>query len=389
MGRGESKPISFPAGIAFPKNSKTSIRLDFYYRNVRCRPKLKLTQTQANVNFAARKLESIKHAIAVGTFDYVREFPDCPRGRTFSSRGGPKLLRDAIADYLVRAKLKLKPSTWYGYNKAANQYWIPDHGGRALDAFTDAHITARMVEIKMAGRSNKRINNALIPLRRVYEFECEKDRTLPNPTLLLENLQVVSKEPDPFTPKEIVAVLAKAEPQEKNHFQFAFFTGLRPGEQIALVWSDVDWERGSVFVSRAKTMGVIGTPKTAAGKREVKLIPMALAALLDQKQYTYLAGKEIFHNPLHDAPWKNDHAVRTAWDRVMRRCKVRYRIPYQTRHTFASMQLSSGENPAWVARQMGHKDWGMLRKTYARWIPDFDANAGNRLAEKWKKISGE
>jgi integrase len=30
--------------------------------------------------------------------------------------------------------------------------------------------------------------------------------------------------------------------------------------------------------------------------------------------------------------------------------------------------LSRGENPMWVAQQMGHKDWGMIRKVYGRWI---------------------
>jgi integrase len=48
--------------------------------------------------------------------------------------------------------------------------------------------------------------------------------------------------------------------------------------------------------------------------------------------------------------------------------KVKYRCPYQTRHTFASMMLSSGKNPMWVASQMGHADWGMIRKVYGRWI---------------------
>ncbi|WP_231990347.1 hypothetical protein [Nitrosomonas ureae] len=48
---------------------------------------------------------------------------------------------------------------------------------------------------------------------------------------------------------------------------------------------------------------------------------------------------------------------------------MKYRTPYQTRHTFASMMLSSGEHYMWVAHQMGHKDWGMIIKVYGRWIP--------------------
>ena len=42
----------------------------------------------------------------------------------------------------------------------------------------------------------------------------------------------------------------------------------------------------------------------------------------------------------------------------------------QTRHTFASLMLSRGENPMWVAQQLGHSDLKMLRDHYGRWIPE-------------------
>ncbi|MBN4053362.1 tyrosine-type recombinase/integrase [Haliea sp. AH-315-K21] len=54
----------------------------------------------------------------------------------------------------------------------------------------------------------------------------------------------------------------------------------------------------------------------------------------------------------------------------MEKAGLKYRNPYQTRHTYASILLSSGKNPLWVAQQMGHKDWGMIRKVYGRWIED-------------------
>ena len=31
--------------------------------------------------------------------------------------------------------------------------------------------------------------------------------------------------------------------------------------------------------------------------------------------------------------------------------------------------LMAGKNPMWVARQMGHTDWSLTPKRYARWIP--------------------
>jgi integrase len=52
--------------------------------------------------------------------------------------------------------------------------------------------------------------------------------------------------------------------------------------------------------------------------------------------------------------------------------------PYQSRHTYASMMLSAGENPMWVAKQLGHKDRTMIAKVYGRWMPSADVGAGGR-----------
>jgi hypothetical protein len=45
---------------------------------------------------------------------------------------------------------------------------------------------------------------------------------------------------------------------------------------------------------------------------------------------------------------------------------LRYRRPYQTRHTYALMMLSAGEHPMWVAKQTKHSDWAMVARVYGR-----------------------
>jgi integrase len=46
------------------------------------------------------------------------------------------------------------------------------------------------------------------------------------------------------------------------------------------------------------------------------------------------------------------------WIPALKKAGLKYRNPYQTRHTFASTLLSRGENQLWITQQMGHKDWG-------------------------------
>ncbi|GAA4024693.1 hypothetical protein [Actimicrobium antarcticum] len=48
--------------------------------------------------------------------------------------------------------------------------------------------------------------------------------------------------------------------------------------------------------------------------------------------------------------------------------------------------LSSGENPLYVAEQMGHADWSMLISVYSRWMPSVDNLAGQRVADANSKV---
>lgn len=46
---------------------------------------------------------------------------------------------------------------------------------------------------------------------------------------------------------------------------------------------------------------------------------------------------------------------------------IRERRQYDTRHTYATMCLMAGMNPAFIANQLGHSVQ-MLLSTYAKWL---------------------
>jgi integrase len=71
------------------------------------------------------------------------------------------------------------------------------------------------------------------------------------------------------------------------------------------------------------------------------------------------------------------------WAPALRKAGVRYRKAYATGHTYASMMLAAGESPMWVATQMGHTDWSLTAKRYARWIPVDMPDAGSKAEKRW------
>ncbi len=243
--------------------------------------------------------------------------------------------------------------------------------------------------------TSKTVSNILIPLRAVIDQALNDDSIKSNPLDKIVIAKLLCKassksdfKVDPFDKDEIQAIVDAAHDEQIKHlFQFAFFTGLRTSELIALEWDDIDWINGVVHVVRAVVKKRVKGTKTEAGERDVLLLPPALAALKDQKPYTFMIGKRVFHNPRTHQPWETDHQIRrTAWIYALKKAGVRYRNPYQTRHTYASMMLSGGENMMWVATQMGHTDIQMVMKTYGKWIPDTRVKRGYLPVNNWGAI---
>ncbi|OSM06765.1 putative phage integrase [Magnetofaba australis IT-1] len=345
---------------------------------------MRLSPTKTNLHRAANIKAKIEEEIATGTFDYAKYFPNSSRVALFSKGPKPSNQRvgEALEDFLADKRRGCAVSTWKDYRSAIQNYLIPEFGALRLRDLTTAHIRQWLGGLTI---SNKRINNVLVPLRGMLKDAYVDGLIDRDPMDRIRNLPITREDPDPFAPDEQESILAAlaGTAQARNLIQFAFWTGLRTSELLAVEWGDVDWKRGVVRIRRANVRGDVKTPKTRAGMRDVKLLAPAKEALKAQKAHSFLAGGAIFLNPRSSKPWRDDtHIRQQVWEPALKRSGVRYRNLYQTRHTYASMMLSTGENPMWVAQQMGHADWGMIRKIYGRWIADMNPDAGAK-AEAW------
>lgn len=104
----------------------------------------------------------------------------------------------------------------------------------------------------------------------------------------------------------------------------------------------------------------------APRRRTIPLLPAALEALQALRQHTQLAADRVTVNPRSrrdDKAW-DTNKLADVWDRAHKGTGVALRNPYQLRHTFASQLLSQGENPALIAKLLGHKTIEMVTRTY-------------------------
>jgi integrase len=74
--------------------------------------------------------------------------------------------------------------------------------------------------------------------------------------------------------------------------------------------------------------------------------------------------------------------TKRVWYPLLRYLSLKKRRPYQTRHTAATLWLAAGENPLWIAQQLGHASPEMLFRVYGRFVPNLtrrDGSAFERL----------
>jgi integrase len=190
-----------------------------------------------------------------------------------------------------------------------------------------------------------------------------------NPGRQVDTLREDRTDPNPFSLDEVTTFLTSGlrADWQRRYFEVAFFTGLRPSEQIGLRWADVDRARDLIGIRRAVSRFGEGTTKTKGSAREVPMLPRVKLALQQQRGETEPHSAWVFPNErggrLHIANLRE-----RVWKPALRRAGLRYRTMYQTRHTFATLALSSGEALDWVARVLGHTTTAMVIRHYHKYV---------------------
>jgi integrase len=350
-----------------------SIRIRFMYKGMECRETLKLPHTKQNINFAVRMRGEILNAIALGTFNYGEYFPNSPTAVKFGYQISKTTVGHLLREWLKTSEKNLSPSTLRGYKQVCRDHLFKQFDNVLITELKPPQLRAWIATLDA---KVKTIRNILTPLRNVIEIAINDDIIQSNPLDRVKLSKILPRDAlqsdfvvDPLNITEIDAILAACQGQERNLWKFAFATGMRTSEFIALEWSSIDWIGCAIRVERARVENVTKPYlKTSAGKRSINMTQAAFEALKDQQAYTKLTGGLVFLDPRYNEGWADDQALKKRWMRILSKAGVRYRNPYQTRHTFASTLLSTGGNPLYVAQQMGHKSTEMIMKTYGRWI---------------------
>jgi integrase len=369
------------------------LRVRFTVNGKRYVESLELKATAPNIKAAGRIAADVRDKIRLGVFDYAVVFPNSKNVPTKKPQEAAQTLRQ-YADIWLKT-LTGEKSTLYGYRTSIDNFWLTvvvatekdtatgedkdiQLGDLALAAVRHTHIATAIASKANSGATGKTTNNLLIPIRALFSAAVADEKIETSPVAKVHNRKHQRKQIDPFIRDEMDAIIRRFSERGPavihNYYQFAFATGMRTSELIALRWGDIDWVRKIAHVSRAQVRHVQKDTKTHQA-RDVDLNGLALAALYAQKSHTFMKGinEQIFCSP-EGEPWLSERRLREDFFQpCLKALGFRQRPAYNTRHTFATVALMAGVNPAYIAGQLGHANTAMLFKHYAKWIQGSDS----------------
>ncbi|MEK2608469.1 site-specific integrase [Pseudomonas shirazensis] len=370
-----------------------NLRIVFMWRRIRCRESLGLPVTKANIKHAALLRAAILHDIKTNTFEYGRHFPNSKHAGNYSSAKDERL-GALVERYKPLKAVDITPETEDRYSRALNICVDLVGKDRLAGILLPEDIQALRAEL-IETRAPSTVNHYLATFAGFLAW-CESNGyCMAGLAAACTRFAMSEKEPDPLTHEEFDQLIKKGclHPQDRAAITLAVYTGLRPGELCALAVEDVDLSTGRINVTRAITAaGTFKVPKTGK-QRTVLLMQPAIEACEVLMGIVAEHPKRLIRVYQNRHEWRDESvtpllspgtqarkrvinqwfvstAWNTKWAAIQRRAGIRARRPYQTRHTYACWCLTARGNLAFIAKQMGHKDFTMLVEVYAKWMDD-------------------
>jgi len=351
---------------------KESLWVDFYDNDEkRQRKSLKLSNTKANMKLAKNKIiPALLQKLENNKF-IEKLIPTLDEYMTisFKMNEGTRSL-----------------NTQNDYRISYNKHISPILGHKRLNEIkvSDVKLWQSNLSKKVSPR---RVQNVRATLSTIFKDAMADELIEKNPLALVKTVKAEKVKITPFNMDEMTLILEKSEGQDRNFFALAFLTGLRSGEMIGLKWSDINFTKLEIDISRSRKMGVDGKTKTISSNRTIEILEPLIPYLKNQFEISGELNSYVFLNKFNEPIYDIKRIRENGWKKALKACEIDYRTIYQTRHSFATMMLEGGEDPLWISNMLGHSDSSITFSKYIHYIKKEEKKRGTFLNKKLSSIS--
>ncbi len=288
--------------------------------------------------------------------------------RGYDFQGAKVSLGDYLTEWLETSKVYLRDMTAVHYQQVIRSHILPQIGQIPLAELNLARVEKYYSELVQSGVGIRTVRIVHAILHRSLGKAIRYGLLMANPTQGAALPKYQHAEMKVLDESQVVQFLVAA---SGSHYEALYYlainTGLREGELFGLMWTDLHWDTGVLYVQR-QVQSVPGKgkvfvePKTRAGRRAIKLGEGVLHKLRIHKE------QQALQKAFTDDQWKENDLIfptsvgtpgdpgnlRKDFLRVLGKAGLPHIRIHDLRHSAASIMLNRGVPPIVVSRRLGH-----------------------------------
>ncbi|EGS7979384.1 site-specific integrase, partial [Enterococcus faecalis] len=244
--------------------------------------------------------------------------------------------------------------------------------------------------------SNKTINMIIIHLQKLFNVAIKEGLTYENPCNQIDKLKIQKKEIDFWTLNEFTTFIShidKNKPFLKVFYQFAFFTGMRAGEMIALTWSDIDFYNQTVRINKsAKLINgnyVTTTPKTESSIRYITINTKITEMLKKWQEIQPKLLVDNFQNIDSDKllvfQYSEKHPSSDYYSKQIKKIIKKNNLNlkpirlHDFRHSHVALLIHNNEKNTTIKERLGHSSITTTIDTYGHLYPNSQKSMSDKF----------
>lgn len=259
--------------------------------------------------------------------------------------------------YFALYKRKIKPKTRESYDRL-NALLLPILGALELSAITPDHIQSALIRIEdLTGSRQSQL--AFTLLRASLRRAVRSGHLAANPMDAVDKPEHHTEQGRAIKGEDWTRLYPAI--LDDMAFALAAFAGLRRGELLALRREDIDLDAGFIRIRRqlvrVKGQLIEQTPKSAAGQRDVWIMPELLPVLQSACRLLHPKTRLVSCAP---------ETINHRWRRLQVEEGIAqpYRL-HDLRHTYATRLIAAGCEMAAVQYSLGHSSIQLTLDTYS------------------------
>lgn len=294
--------------------------------------------------------------------------------------------------WLKSYQLTVKPQTFVATKRMLHNHLIPIFGSLKVEKLTVSYIqrfindlSNQLMHYSVVHSINRRVLQYGVSLQ-LIPFNPARDVILPKvPKRENKVIKFIASE----DLKELLSYMERlANKKYIYYFDYVLYsvllaTGCRFGEAVALEWSDIDLEEGTIDINKnySRLLKILGTPKSKAGFRVISIDKKTVNMLKlykNRQRQLFLEVSDCAPKVVFATPNNEYQNMGTRQDSLDRRC-AEIAIPRFTfhafRHTHASLLLNAGISYKELQYRLGHATLVMTMDIYSHLSKDKEKEA--------------